>query len=84
MFINFNCVCKKGNLIKSTADYITLLNNILVNHENDFFEDSNLNYNKLNEELTSKLIAAVKKKKKNLKYKNLSLSMPFLNKFLFE
>ena len=66
MYINFNCVCNKGNLIKSTADYISLLNNILVNHENDFFEDS-LSVNKVNEELISKLIAGVKKKEKKFK-----------------
>ena len=79
MFINFNCVCKKGILIKSTADYISLLNNILINHENDFFEDSNLNNNKINEELTSKLIAAVKKKKKNLKYKTFEDFSAYIN-----
>ena len=78
MYINFNCVCNKGNLIKSTADYISLLNNILVNHENDFFEDS-LSVNKVNEELISKLIAGVKKKKKNLKYKNFEEFSSYIN-----
>ena len=75
--IEFICTCKKGNREISIADYIVILNNLLIENASkpiESVQDTNLS-----DELTSKLVLSVKKKKKNMRYKTFEEFSKFIN-----
>ena len=66
--IEFKCICKKGTFDISIANYITILNSLLIDTAqlNQAQIKKGQEHN-LSDELTLKLLNSVKKKKKNLK-----------------
>lgn len=75
--IEFICTCKKGKKEITIADYIVILNNLLIENTTkpiETVQDTNLS-----DELTSKLVLSVKKKKKNMRYKTFEDFSKFIN-----
>ena len=78
--IEFKCICKKGTFDISIANYITILNSLLIDTAqlNQAQIKKGQEHN-LSDELTLKLLNSVKKKKKNLKHKSFEEFSKFLN-----
>ena len=61
--IDFTCTCKKGKKEISIADYISILNALLIESTTKLKESSK--EPNLSDELVSKLVVSIKKKRKN-------------------
>lgn len=75
--IDFTCTCKKGKKEISIADYISILNALLIESTTKFTESSK--EPNLSDELVSKLVVSIKKKRKNMRYKTFEDFTKFLN-----